>query len=256
MRLFYGVTILLTLCAHAETLPMRTVDGLPAAVVAIGGEKATFIIDVDANLIAIAPSLVQRLGLKPRGDTVRLPSLRLGTHELRDVEALVDPFLDRVHHDGVLGTPAYDRVLLTLDYPASRIRIDEGSLKSGLACAPEFPDRCAIPITLAGEPRLAIIDTAAKRPLLIPRDIAATLRLREKQRGIAAGPQTGNAAVEDATLDGDVVIAGHRVASPAITIHDRPRILIGSGLLRRFVVTFDLHNRRVLIATAPAPPRT
>lgn len=233
---------------------MRTVDGLPAAEIAIGGEKATFIIDVDANLIAVAPSLVQRLGLKPNGDTVRIPSLRLGTHELRDVDALVDPFLDRVHHDGVLGTPAYDRVLLTLDYPASQIRIEKGSLKGGLACAPELPDRCAIPITLAGESRLAIIDTAAKRPLLVPRDIA--LQLREKQHGIAAGPQTGTVAVEDATLDGDIVIAGHRVASPAITIHDRPRILIGSGLLRHFVVTFDLRNRRVLFATAPAPRKT
>lgn len=248
MRWIFGVTILLTLQMQADTLPMRTVDGLPAVEVAIGKEKATFIVDVDANLIAVAPSLVQRLGLKADGDVVRLPSLRLGTRELRDVEALVDPFLDRVHHDGVLGTPAYDRVLLTLDYPASQIRVEEGSLKSGFACAPDFPDRCAVPITLAGEPRLAIIDTAAKRPLLVPRDVAKTLRLHSRESGVAAGPQTGTVAVEDATLDGDVVIAGHRVPAPAITIHDRPRILIGSGLLRRFVVTFDLRNRKVRFA--------
>jgi hypothetical protein len=251
MRTIFGVTILLTLCVRAETLPMRMVDRLPAVEVTLGKQKAVFIVDVDANLIAISPSLAARLGLNVAAGAVRIPRLRIGSRELRDVEALVDPFLDRVHHDGVLGTPAYDRVLLTLDYPAAKIRIENGSLKNGadvFTCSSEFPDRCAIPIALAGEPRLGILDTGAQRPLLIPREIA-NLPLRGAQKGIAAGPQTGIAAVEDATLDADVVIGSHRIARPEITIHDRPRILIGSGLLRRFVVTFDLAHRRVRLSS-------
>jgi len=258
MRTIFGVTILLTLCVQAETLPMRMVDKLPGVEVTVGDQKAVFIVDVDANLIAISPSLAARLGLNVAEGPVRMPRLRIGSRELRDVEALVDPFLDRVHHDGVLGTPAYDRVLLTLDYPAAKIRIENGSLKNGpdvFTCSPEFPNRCAIPIALAGEPRLGILDTGAQRPLLIPREIAAKLPLRGAQKGVTAGPQTGVAAVEDATLDADVLIGSHRIASPEITIHDRPRILLGSGLLRRFVITFDLMHRRVRLWSGKEPAR-
>jgi hypothetical protein len=237
---------------------MRMVDRLPGVEVTLGDQKAVFIVDVDANLIAIAPSLAARLGLNIAEGPVRIPRLRIGSRELRDVEALVDPFLDRMHHDGVLGTPAYDGVLLTLDYPAEKIRIEEGSLKEGadvFTCSPELPDRCAIPIMLAGEPRLGILDTGAQRPLLIPREIAAKLPLRSAQKGVAAGPQTGIAAVEDATLDADVAIGSHRIAHPEVTIHDRPRILIGSGLLRRFAITFDLAHRRVRMWSGKEPAR-
>jgi clan AA aspartic protease (TIGR02281 family) len=101
--------------------------------VTIGDGQAELLVDTGCAVTAITPRAAERLGLDRRAfagrqavftaggasivvPTGRIPSLRLGVVELRDLEVALMELPPGVNLDGLLGVNALDRFRATFDF--------------------------------------------------------------------------------------------------------------------------------------------
>lgn len=187
-----------------------------------------------------------------------LPSLELRTATFANVRAAVYDFVDFSNHlgitvDGIIGFPVFRDLLLTLDYPRSRVVL-----------SPRFPARTvpgvAVPFALEDGTRpivnvelgdatfMALIDSGSNLPF--------TLNATGLNPSFKYGPRTGPLV---ATLSGDaprqigrladtLVLGTFAVREPRVMLTDQLPT-IGAEILRHFTLTFD--QRRGLVILAP-----
>lgn len=265
-----------SLAPGQNAVPGRLVSNLLLVEGSVGGAGPYyFLVDtgssvtlVSDRIAATVPGFRPNVGLAPvqvisaaGGATllgsITVPSIELGGTGFATVRAAVYDFVDFSNHlgvtvDGILGFPVFRDVLLTLDYPRSRVVL-----------SPRFPARAipgiAVPFALEDGTRpiinvelgaatfMALIDSGSNLPF--------TLNATGLNPSFKYGPRTGPLV---ATLSGDAPRQIGRLAATLVlgTVEIRePRVMltdqlptIGAEILRHFTLTFDQHRGLVVLA--------
>lgn len=227
----------------------------------------TLLIDTGANQTVLSPKAADRLADDARpaaayatgsqGRTqrissfVRVRSLRAGPLELRDFDAVTIE-LTRVQAalgtrlDGILGYPAFSRLLLTLDYPARQVRVSPGELpdEDGKLIIPLTSwDRPNVEAVMAGRRRIFLLDSGKSGGVSVTRfdDFPFESPPADVSTGVAVG---GGFVRRMGRLNGDIDIGAIRLRRPVIENSDSSN-LIGAEAMDGFAVTFDQQNQRV-----------
>ena len=264
-----------SLAPGQNAVPGRLVSNLLLVEGSVGGAGPYyFLVDtgssvtlVSDRIAATVPGFRPNVGLAPvqvisaaGGATllgsITVPSIELGGTGFATVRAAVYDFVDLSNHlgvtvDGILGFPVFRDVLLTLDYPRSRVVL-----------SPRFPARAipgiAVPFALEDGTRpiinvelgaatfMALIDSGSNLPF--------TLNATGLNPSFKYGPRTGPLV---ATLSGDAPRQIGRLAATLVlgTVEIRePRVMltdqlptIGAEILRHFTLTFDQHRGLVVL---------
>lgn len=199
----------------------------------------------------------------------QLETLELGPLKFTDVVVLSRDYNEfgevvRGHIDGILGFHLFEELLLTLDYPGSRIIVDKGAL-------PEVDHKTILPleldngvptitIVIDGTPHEAYVDSGSMGPLSIAEAVGDTLTFTgEPQIAGQARTVSGVFDIKSATLDGNAKIGEHTIEQPPIITGAPLRgVNIGGQILQQFTATFDQQNKRAKFvrphdAEAPKP---
>lgn len=215
----------------------------------------------------VSRPLAERLGLEIVGqspiddgsgrnslsvDLVDVPALTVGGVTFPPSIGVV---LDTPQHGGVLGFPLFEGELLTID--GRTLSFEPGEL-------PEPDGRTILPFTmpqgipvveieLAGVRTPAVIDSANPRFLSLPTAMIDELPLEGEPEVVGRMATLFNEFdLLEATLDGDLVIGGHRFPRPRLDFNDvLPDVNVGSGLLEQLAVTFDQRNGRLRLLGPP-----
>ena len=223
-----------------------------------------FAIETGAEFATITPKLANEIGLtKQRSvegiNEYLVDSLRVGnaTFQRFTISELPTRATDI---DGLLGLPIYGELLLTLDYPARKLRFERGALPApdGRTILPLTKgDRghfWRMPITIAGLKTPAVIDTRSSgtfgfTPEFVDsRHIAFEGGLRVV--GMAAGAAIAPVQVKAGYLTDAVGIGVYTFPSPLAEVRPLPAgfpqdPLVGTQVLQNFVLTLDQKNARV-----------
>lgn len=243
-----------------------------------------FLIDTGSSVTLMSPTLVRRYpGNRSAGSPMRvrgaegnvteLPAaslrrLELGGARFDEVPALVyDPAPLSAHLgvkvDGVLGFPLFREVLLTLDYPGSRVLLRPVKppplLPGAIVGFDDTRKTPLVPIQISDRTVVALIDSGS--------DAAFTLNPVGLEPKFEYGPRIGATI---GTLAGDRTQQIGRLAEPVTVggyLFDRPVVdltdelsTIGGDALKHFTLTFDQERNHVILhreSREPilAPPR-
>ena len=239
--------------ASVADLPMIDHHGLPAVEVVLNGRGPyRFVVDWGANLIAMSPQLAMDLSLPILGvdemgnPNARVDSLAIGPIEFQDLTVALDPFFLGTDEAGVLGRNVYENLLVTLDYPTQRIRLEGGSLpetdgRTIFDYAPTEGGAPMLEMNLQGYSFPVVLDTGAARGLIVPVSEVSKFSFVSGPvtGGTAIGPQLGAAETEVGRLLGKLTFGEYTILEPVAVILDRPEYLAGSGILRYFAITLD-----------------
>jgi Aspartyl protease len=258
------------MAAPAVDVPMLFCGTRPAVHVRVNGEGPfLFLLDTGAAGAArLDSSLVKRLGLEPEGQRegsdagaaghavlrqFHVNTLALGSFELRDVTAYSREY-NTVSYvpqiDGILGIEFFAEVLLTLDYPARRVRMTSGHLPpvDRVSVLPlEFHEgNPYVPIKLGGLTATALIDTGNIRSIDMPSAAVAGLRQTSYSRMIGKGRSaSGEFEIREMPVGDSLTIGRQTIPLRTVTFADEfTEINIGSAFLRRFIVTIDQRHSR------------
>jgi len=275
--------------AAPTRIPMDHRSGNPIVKVFVNNEGPfDFLIDTcAAGHARIDRSLVERFGLNVAGtvlagdgtgrnsretDVVHIDSLTLGGAHFENVEALAGDY-GLEHSDsptpivGILCFGLFADCVLTIDYPAETVIVDQSALGAEGDHIVPFTAKRGIPsieMTLGGRRFDADVDTGSRGGLMVPISSIDTLDL--DSRPTAAGTaQTRFNTVEisKAPVDGDLSLAGHVIPHPVVYFADLfEEANLGYEVLRNYSLTFDQANSRLRfnrppnLSPAPPPERT
>lgn len=230
-----------------------------------------FLIDTGSSTTLVTPALARRypgqqmLPSAPRvrvtgadGHVTELPRgslrrLELGDARFEDVEVLIYDCAALSAHlgvriDGVLGFPLFRELLLTLDYPGSRVLLQssrEVPLLPGTPVA--FDDARKIPLISVriGERSLvALIDSGSDAVFsLNPVGLGPRFAFGPTV-GATVGTLGGERTQRIGRLAETLAIGEHAFPQPIVELTDELSA-IGGGLLRNFAVSFDQRRDRV-----------
>ncbi len=276
-----------TIARTPTDLPMLHRGCEPAVEVFVNGRGPfLFAIDTGASDFArVDSSLVERLGLHTTGvdivndatgrnrrflSTVNLKSLTVGGVEFHDVDASARDFNTNPvlpHIDGILTFDLFADFLLTLDYPAGRVRIERGELLAPAEMSRGSSDKGArtantgeilpltrihglpgVEVTIAGKHVSAEIDSGnVLCAFLLPASLVRELPLASAPFEAGTARTVSNTvAVQAARLDGSILLGSHEFRDPLITFPAPfDFVNIGSQALREFAITFDQRKNLV-----------
>lgn len=203
--------------------------------------------------------------MEPR-DVVEVPTVGLGGAAIEGLAAMVGGFLDPTV-DGILGYNVFEGALLTLDYPAGEVRLEEGSLpppdgREILALGAGFGEGRSlpsVPIEIGDVEVEAVLDSRSPLPLMMP----DRLRDRFEATGPAAmaraqGPQTGTLEIAIVPVSATLRVGRFEAENPAVGFRLRPESgeegvlydlsVLGGPFLRNFALTLDVANGAVRFA--------
>ncbi len=254
--------------APVTQLPMIDIHGLPAVEVTINGAGPYhFVVDWGANLFAMKPQLaidlnLPILGMDEMGNpNARVESLSIGETQFQDLTVALDPFFLNSDEDGVLGRNVFEKLLMSLDYPAQRVKLEEGSLpepdgRTTFEYTPSEGGAPMLEMQLQDHPLVVVLDTGASRGLIIPMSEAEKFNFVSGPvpGGMAVGPQLNEAGTQVGRLFGELSIGDYALIEPVVVIIDRPEYLAGSGLLKYFAITLDQGHSRVRLHRNDSAP--
>nr|WP_255449852.1 MULTISPECIES: aspartyl protease family protein [Myxococcaceae] len=215
-----------------------------------------FLVDAGGNVVSVNRSVAQAAGLRVlysgKGrEVVQVQALELGSVRLVDVAAVVEPELDV---DGVLGFNVFTEGLLTLDYPGRTLTwAAQGALPPAdgrgivdYALRERMP---YVPFRAGARTLWFNLDTGARGDFYVPAAMESELPLRAPAK---EGPRLWNQAFGTTdTRVGELTVPlelgafreehPHVVFSPEL----QTELLVGSGFLQRFALTFDLAHHRL-----------
>jgi hypothetical protein len=261
--------------AHVLTVPVTVRD-----------VETRFIFDTGIGPNLISRDLAAQVGCTPDGSTftgrrmsgqeVTLPlasldSLRVGTHQARNVPVAIFDMHAMAGFDGVGGflSLSYFRATpVTIDYSARRMILDdEASLARRAAAGTPVPvgvsyDGCSTSLMLGidlpgGRAITAEVDTGSDS-LILDEALAGDLGADLNGAGIRKEEGTDEIGARFVryftALRGDIAVSGaaeFRMSSPQVMfqkiIYDG---LVGDAFLRNFTTTYDLANQRMIFAAS------
>ena len=190
-------------------------------------------------------------------EIVQAASLSLGGATFHDVELLAREFpasdAPERQFDGILGIGLFQELLLTLDYPAARVRVENGELPpaAGDKEVVDFDGRRGVPsiVLKIGDVELpADVDSGNMRgEIVLPSSYIGKVP-REREPEVAGHGRTSfnSFEIKRAPLKGAVLVGGQTVEHPVIDfVEIFPHANLGGAFLRRFAVTIDGKNHRI-----------
>jgi predicted aspartyl protease len=222
-----------------------------------------FRIDTGSSVpVTIDTPLAEQLGLG-RSSTApggfAIDRLELGGATFRDLSAVTaatstEPVgAPTPAVQGVLGFPFFHDVLLTIDYAAGTIELQQGSL-SGEAddVVPLVGpvDTPQVPLQIGDHVYLARIDTGFVDNVVLPLDAAAQVRTDAAPAPVGRVQADGRSIeARSARLAEPLLVAGRRYDRLPVLFADLPTgPRLGYGLLAYFSLTFDQASGLVRIA--------
>jgi hypothetical protein len=264
-------------CASAEIklpleIPMQFDGGMPAIEVMVNG-KGPFIFGFDTGAQGgprIDASLVEKLGLKSSGqvqaidpsgrnpqtsETFKLDSMAVGDLRFADVTVASRNYKNSprpLKVDGILGLNLFADYLVTLDFPAKKLRLDKGQLpKPDGAEILDYKNEAGI-----AQVELSVGDKKIKAHLdsgngigafVFPTVFAEKLSFAGEARVVGrARSASGEMEIKQVQLK-DVVKLGRHEFPDATIVYPALGDIgnVGVKTLNQFVVTFDQKNERV-----------
>jgi hypothetical protein len=231
-----------------------------------------FLIDTGSSVTLVTPALAKRYPASslpppdaPRvrvvsadGNTTELPAawlkrLELGGAFFDDVPVLLYDFAAFSTHlgvkiDGLLGFPLFRELLLTLDYPASRVILRSARtvpLLPGSAIA--FDDARKTPVIhvgLGNRSLVTLIDSGSDAGFTLNPVGLEPHYAVDPRAGPTVGTVAGDRAQEVARLADTFAIGGYIFPQPIVNLTDELSS-IGGAVLKNFTVTFDQEHDRV-----------
>jgi hypothetical protein len=230
----------------------------------------TFILDTGSSQTVVSPRVAEMLkddsrpvdmyaeGSQGRHQDVSsviiVRDLQIGDAQLSGFEAITLD-LTRIQAtlganvDGILGYPAFRDVLLTVDYPASAVRIARGDL-------PRPDGRTIVPLTNSDRPTVDVKIGSRRRSLMLDTGKAGAFSISDfDQQSFANPPITialgvavgGSYEMRSGRLDNDILLGDITFRRPIVE-RSSSSDLFGAEALKTFAVTIDQRNRRVQFA--------
>jgi len=264
-------------------LPFRFVNNHIYVDAKLNGRTFALLVDTGASNV-MTPTTARALRLRSVGDGqvkgageltarasfTRVRSLVLGDVRLRDQLFAVVPLeklgdVEGVPFHGILGYELFKRLVVRIDYPARRMTLsDEQEAPGAAGVAVPFVFNHTVPEVAGAIDGIAAsfdIDTGSRASVGLNSPFVQRHALRarfkpsvEAVTGWGIGGATrGTVARVGALRLGPVEIANVIVdmsrQRSGVLSHAAPAGSIGSGLLKRFVVTFDYPRQRIHLST-------
>ena len=253
-------------------IPMRVDVGMPAIELMVNGQ-GPFLFGIDTGAQGgprIDSSLVEKLGLKSTGqiregdpsgrspqtaDTVKLDSVAIGNLRFPNVTAFSRNFKNSprpLKVDGILGLSLFSEYLVTLDFPAKRLRIERGELpKSDGANIVDYKSEGGIPLV-----ELSVGSAKIKAHLDSGNMIGAFVfptsfveKLTQASEPVVVGKArsaSGEMEIKQVQIKEMVRLGRHEFSDATITFPALGDIAnVGAKILSQFAVTFDQQRQRV-----------
>jgi len=234
---------------------------LPVVDVMINGRGPfRFAIETGAGFVALSPTLAETAGLKQDATSGGLPSylidsITFGGASFQGVRAEAIP-RGGTGVDGLLGLPFFRDVLLTIDYPARRVRISRDTLPAADGQSIIQLSRTGpfwgVPVDFAGQQLVGVLDTRGTGMLSVIPQVASTLSFATPLRviGRASGAAIPDAEVKAGDLAGDVRIGQYSFTRPTISVRALPPNfptgpIVGDLVLRNFTMSLDQRHARL-----------
>ncbi|HZE58119.1 MAG TPA: aspartyl protease family protein [Chthoniobacterales bacterium] len=253
-------------------VPLQTGDGMPTVEVMINGQ-GPFVFGFDTGAQAgprIDASLVQKLNLKSTGqvqatdpsrrnvqtsETYKLDSVSVGSLRLTDITVASRDFKNSprpLKVDGILGLNVFADYLVTLDFPAKKLRFEKGELpKADGADILDYKNQAGIAqveLTVGDKKIKAHLDTGnAIGAFVFPTAFAEKLNFAGEPRVVGrAHSATGDMEIKQVQLKDMIKLGRHEFPDANIVYPALGDIgNVGVKTLGQFVITFDQRNERV-----------
>ena len=265
------ITLLAVQCfsqTTATSVPITMMGPRPTVPVMVNGKGPyTFLVDTGGQGKArIDSALKQSLNLPVVGkaaagngqgqsagdfDLVKVDSLKVGTIEFRDVEAMsrdynTNPNLPKI--DGVLCFGLFSDYLFTLDFPGQKLVLARGTLPvehtTSITLDSGIP---SAPAKIADQSINAHIDTGSMGGVSVPLAFGSKLPFDGEPRVLGrARTIAGEMEIKGGRIKGDLALAGQTVPTPIVAYAEIMQTgNIGMRVLQDFKITFDQKNARM-----------
>jgi Aspartyl protease len=251
--------------------PLQMRGLMPVIEVKLNGQGPfAFMIDTGAGMEAdVDTSVVTRLKLQPNGsalngdpsgqndrvvDTARIDTIAIGGAEFRNVLAVIRPqkiTKDYPDVDGILGFALFTDYLLTLDYPAMKVRLARGALPAANgADILSFEIENRIPVVEVGIGRIRVrahIDSGNfVAGFILPEELVEQLQLLSPPVTVGRARSVSNQIeIKQTQLRDTIHIGRFDYPQATITFPALSDTNVGLKVLREFTLTFDQKNRRM-----------
>lgn len=275
--------------AASATVPFRLLNNHIYVEATVNGKGPyTFIVDTGGHAL-IAPELVAELGLKIVGATAmagagektgsagftRVNEFALGAARLRDqlgfTAPIYAPAVEGIRVDGMFGFELFRRFAVQIDYGRQLLTLTDptrfDATGAGTAVPFVFYDHLPLVRGSIGDlPARFDIDTGSRAEIDITSPYAAAHELRARfSKGVSAvtgwgvgGPSRSYVVrLPSLTLGSvrvDNVVAGLSEDKGGSISDPNYEGNIGSGFLKRFVVTFDYAHQMMYLRPITPPP--
>ncbi len=275
--------------AVTDTVPFRLLNNHVYVEALVNGKGPyTFIVDTGGHTL-FSPRVVKEVGLESVGESAtsgagektatsgyaRYREIAIGKARLRDQVGftiqIYEPSIEGIQVDGMIGFEYFSRFAVRLDYAARTMTTTDfahfDAKDAGTAVAFKFYDHLPqVTGAIDGVPALFDIDSGSRSEIDITGPFVARHKLRDKYRkGVSAitgwgvgGPSRSYVArLPSLTLHDikvDDVVAGLSEAKGGSFSDANYDGNIGSGLLKRFVVTFDYAHQVMYLERLAPPP--
>jgi hypothetical protein len=238
---------------HGVDVPMYHANDhgdCPVVEVMVNGHGPyRFAVETGAGFSAISPDVVKAAGLS---DNVIADSISIGSAQLRHF-AMTQEESPVKGLAGFLGLDAFQDLLLTVDFPHSRVRLERGTLPAAngrdvLPIYPTLGSLIGFDIQVANKRVSALLDTQSDAIFNEPLGMVDTLAFVKPPVvvGSANGPSIGDNTGIEGRLKGDIRVGDLTFDRPVIFIAAGfPKWLVGAGALRYFVLTLDQRHSLV-----------
>lgn len=211
-------------------------------------------LDTSQPGLVISSPAAGRIGPANLLEFVEFDRVLIGGAILSNVRALLNDQRVGGNLGGIVGVRVFDDVLLTIDGPARKLVLEQGSLPApdGNEILPFRADgmgRPSVELAYRGRREWASISTGVTDDIIIPSDRAADFP--GMARTVANADTTFFAGVQQgklARLSDELTLAGTKLRRMIVHVDDksvRNEIVLGNGLLSSFVVTIDQQNHRI-----------
>ncbi len=256
--------------AGAFELDMKMRGAMPAVEVRVNGE-GPFLFAIDTGAAGkgrVDASLVRKLGLEVVGEarggdgSGKSSPMTIARVEYLELGPLVFESLDLpsrdyntgglAHIDGILGFELFAEGVLTLDFPAKKVRYARGAKlpepdeKQVLALV-EGPV-AMLELTIGGKKVRAHLDSGnLVGRFVLPSELVATLTIVGEPRAVGkAHTVSGETDLLQAAIRETIAIGQFEFANESVTYPSPgPEVNVGASLLGGFRVSFDQPSRRV-----------
>ena len=237
-----------------------------------GAGPYKFLLDTGAALGQVSPAISAQFPANriddsiivtgPLGETNPVPLFRVDSLKIGDAD--FQTFLVAVRDvpgmfagtpfpvDGILGSGLFRHVLLTMDYPGEKIRVESGALPPTDNCeilpitgGDLGPGSVyilpSVSITLEGQTVSVFLDSGNAGALLLPNSYAS-LPFESQLAPVATFTQNGQTILLHGVLDGAMTLGCIEVDHPTILIGGNLASLGGAGL-QSYVITLDQESK-------------